>query len=163
MWEWNDYANLSDDELKHYGVLGMRWGVINSRRNFYKSGQNYAKFVKNKDKAKRIMDKGFKQSYKGHLDEKTKIYTHTINTKKLDKYVKRADMYEKRAKTYLDKTNIYNKKAVSVMNKHNIDAGKVKVYKYFDAGLIKGFNPYGGIIGDTITAVNLQKRGLLHE
>ena len=40
MWEWNDYANLSDNELKHYGVLGMRWGIINSRRNFYKSGKS---------------------------------------------------------------------------------------------------------------------------
>lgn len=27
MWEWNDYANLSDEELKHYGILGMKWGT----------------------------------------------------------------------------------------------------------------------------------------
>lgn len=56
------YWNLDDNELEHYGVLGMKWGVHkNPDRAYEKAGRKLLKLDK---KVKRLSDKGAKREQK---------------------------------------------------------------------------------------------------
>jgi hypothetical protein len=170
MWEWKS-EDEAYDELYHYGVLGMKWGVHKAAMYFRKAGENYGRYLRYKDKSKKLTEKAAKNLIKTTYDKSNNVYTHTIKMKNIDKYSKKIKRLADIGQAYATNANIYNKKAYSVMNKYNIKKGKDFVYKNFDRGLISGRtnNTYalGGIIGGSIGAYKsyktLKNEGHLHE
>ena len=62
MWEWNDYANLSDDELKHYGIPGMKWGIHRARSLLNYNSQDKLKNISKHTKARELLDKHYSKT-----------------------------------------------------------------------------------------------------
>ena len=94
MWEYNQLQ--SSDELYHYGVLGMKWGVHRSNRGMasnVKLAKRAAKFDLKASKAKRTAENNH-QKY--DIEGKVKAI------KKANKFNVKAAKYEKKA------TNVTN-------------------------------------------------------
>lgn len=62
MWEWNDYANLSDDELKHYGIPGMKWGIHRARSLLNYNSSDKTKNLEKHTKARALLDKHYSKT-----------------------------------------------------------------------------------------------------
>lgn len=88
MWQ---YETLNPDELMHYGVIGMKWGVIHNPANAYAKAINKRNSLNSKSDKNRI------------VYEKAKIKANNGASAKYKKYQAKADKMHYKSSKALDK------------------------------------------------------------
>lgn len=138
MWEY-EYAN-NPDELQHYGVKGMRWGVRKDIRILANSRRN---------EAVRKIKFNYKQ---GKIDKETRNASiKKANTKRNQEMDKMADTVKKAA-TYEQRRKA--EKAISNQALKEVSSHKVKKGATFVADIVTGYRigaSAGMAIGGAIT------------
>ena len=130
-------------ELKHYGVIGMRWGVRkNPEKAFHKARKKQLRLEKKANKAaKKQIKAGIKAAYlKGRVAGITIKDTLGTNTSKkvkdllgtADEWARTAEKYEKKYEKYKTKSDkwmkamedTFRKIDISSLSESDVAAGK---------------------------------------
>lgn len=85
----SDYILTDSDELRHYGVIGMKWGI----RRAKKKGTTYQYKSHSTKKYERKADKAWKKAMK--YDDMESTTTGKKQGKAAEKYVKAMNKYDK--------------------------------------------------------------------
>ena len=120
MWEYNHAMN--SDELYHYGVLGMRWGIRKARSN----GTSYTYKSKEQKKFEKKLNKQVKSNTSSEKVYKTE--------KKLDA-IKKRDAERQR---YAESTSL-GKLMVQQMLMGSYDAGTYQRYRAAGNSVMKAY------------------------
>lgn len=114
MWQ---YETLNPDELMHYGVLGMKWGVRHGH-----SDKVYAKASRKLEKLDNKVQKYAKKKYK-HANPliRTEISDdlYRQSSRKEDKYKSKAQKWAKKVSRVLGSESVE-----SMVNSQNVAIGK---------------------------------------
>ena len=127
----NYYNENHTDELKHYGVIGMKWGVRRAAKS-YSSATTAEGRKKAADKLQKHMDKASKKLNK--LDQKaTKKLNKAIKKRygvggNVEKYTKAKEKADKVAfkgdKFYKAMDKSFKKQSVVSISDHDVAVGK---------------------------------------
>lgn len=152
MWKYNN-----TDELYHYGVIGMHWGIRKAANNFYKAGKQYGKYLKQKNRINALNKKAAKSSVTGN-NKNSEIH---VDMNRVARYEQKINRLSQKGNKYINKMNLYNKKAVTTMNKYNIKKGEDFIYKHFDTGVINGYSNkmLPPIVGSSLATRELSSQG----
>lgn len=97
MWEYNyNYPALSDDELMHYGVLGMKWGVRHATRALSKAttSEQKNKAIKSLNSHREKATKKINKLQKQHVKLQKNVDRNTIkNDVKAQKLMQESSKY----------------------------------------------------------------------
>lgn len=124
-----NYILTPDGELKHYGVLGMKWGVRRGR-----SAQAYEKASKKLNrlnkKADRLMDKAYDK--KAKADKKAgSFFASEKSARKADfkaqKALRKSVVATRKAQKWLRTMDSTFKNTTESLSKEQIDMGRVYV------------------------------------
>lgn len=122
-----DYIITTDGELKHYGVLGMKWGVRrgNSARAYEKASKKLRKLDK---KADRLMDKAYDK--KAKADKKaSSFFASEKSARKADfkaqKALRKSVVATRKAQKWLREMESTFKNTPESLSKEQIDMGRV--------------------------------------
>ena len=131
MWEWNDYANLSDEELKHYGVLGMKWGTHRAR-----SLLNYTSDNKQKMANKHAQGRALLNEHYNKTTDKISKLSRKLN-KVSEKYDRIEQKYAMKEAKLRAKSNKYERKANNLRAKifGNPESNSKKIAKAYNLTL----------------------------
>lgn len=150
MWKYNN-----TDELYHYGVIGMHWGVRKAANDYYKSGEKYGKYLKNVDKRNKYIAKRFVKD-QNTTDENRKA-------KDMKKTINKVRKYETKGKKYFNDMKLYQKKAHDVIKKYGIKSKITRkfVSDNFDSGVVSGYakNKYSNLLGYPASALGIALGG----
>lgn len=118
----NYYDNLSEEELMHYGVVGMKWGIRRARKVLSSADTNYAERKRALDSLEKHKDKASAKVAK--LESKRPKLEDSVN-RKVSKYSNKASDLESKAARQ-------ERKAYSILatqeskEKRLLKAGKLK-------------------------------------
>lgn len=124
------YYESKPDELMHYGVPGMKWGIHRNRASskFARTAKKIDRIKKRADKAREKSDALLKKSKKFYLTDigysihKNQAWKAAKQSKKSDRLMKRANRYIKN----MEKT--FSNVSVSDISKEHQNTGKNYVY-----------------------------------
>lgn len=126
----NNYIITTDGELKHYGVLGMKWGVRrgNSARAYEKASKKLRKLDRKADKA---VEKAYNKKEKA--DRKaSSFFASEKSARKADfkaqKALRKATVKANKARKWLHEMDKTFKQTPESLSQEQIDLGK----KYTD-------------------------------
>lgn len=143
MWSYNSLYHSEDeysDELQHYGVIGMKWGVRRAAKAYSKASTSEGK-AKAKAKLEKHMEKASKKlnKFNAKADKKMnkavqKRYGLFGSQAKYDKFQAKAErqMY-KGDKWFKSMDKTFSKQSVVSMNEKDIRTGE-KFAKFFERG-----------------------------
>lgn len=122
-----DYIITTDGELKHYGVLGMKWGVRrgNSARAYERASKKLKKLDK---KADRLMNKAYDK--KAKADKKAGSFFATEKSArkadfKAQKALRKSVVATRKAQKWLREMESTFKNTPESLSKEQIDMGRV--------------------------------------
>lgn len=127
----NDETNT----LQHYGVLGMKWGIRNSRRDGgpgtkyekkLRSGQDQSSRAKSK-RAQKKLDRKMAKNLKNLSDEELKAFKDRLELEKRVKDLTNQDLHS--GKMYV--ANIIKNSAASIITNAAITAGRIALEKSY--------------------------------
>lgn len=135
MWEYNHTDNMyvgrydNEEELYHYGVLGMRWGVRRASRNLSKANSSG-----DKEKRQKALDSLNKHQMKinkklAKLDKRG-VKLENKRTNALTKGEPKAAKLERKASKYRLKAAKYDIKAANAWTERGQVKNKLKAEKF---------------------------------
>ena len=146
MWEYNQISN--SDELYHYGVLGMKWGVSRARKN----GASYVYKSHGQKKYEKKIDQIKSSNKKNKKEKLAKAKT------KLSIYKQR----DKNRQSYASKTNL-GKAVVKQILMGPIGSGSYSRYRSSGNNRVMAFlksNVISSLLSSPITVPLSRHRGM---
>ena len=117
---------LSDEEIQHFGVKGMKWGKCKSRSSYMRKVDAHENKTKSVAAAKATSGKAKRKAYMDAVD------AHETKGQKIRDAKSQEKTDKKSAKSYMDKVRAHEVKTQSVRDAKS-ESGTAKRKAYMDA------------------------------